>query len=220
MGQGFPSVGDIMPFTPLYSHGPAAVNSASASAFENMTRPYSPYYSYSYPFEVSASLENRPEQGGAFMYNPDEGEVISSRYLIRQKIVVGQPLNEIDTRSLSAKQVLFYFGVLTLKEPCLQPSFEYAQDRSGMWTAKLVLYRETISIPRMMTRMGAKVEICRVALSLLKSRFAGWRVPDEPSLDLTAPEWLWGSLLEGEAELLGKSWTWMLTFVGWEITHI
>jgi hypothetical protein len=140
--------------------------------------------------------------------------------LIRQKTVVGQPLHEIDTRSLSAKQVLFYFGVLTLKEPCLRPTFEYSQDRSSMWTAKLVLYRESISIPRMLTRMGAKVEICRVALSLLKPRFAGWRVPDEPGLDLTAPEWLWGALLEGRL-VIGQNAgcrSRMLTF--WETTHM
>ncbi|CRG91531.1 hypothetical protein PISL3812_08581 [Talaromyces islandicus] len=194
LGQGFPfpSVG-VKPFTPLYSLGLAA-GSPSSSAFENIAGPYSP----SYPFDAAANVEQHPEQS-TFMYNPEEAGIISSRYLIREKIVVGQPLHEIDTRSLSAKQVLFYFGVLTLKEPCLQPSFEYVQDRSSMWTAKLVLYRESISIPRMLTRMGAKVEICRVALSLLKPRFASWRVPDEPSLDLTAPEWLWGSLLEDYA---------------------
>ncbi|KAH8692415.1 hypothetical protein BGW36DRAFT_348749 [Talaromyces proteolyticus] len=117
-------------------------------------------------------------------------------YPAAHEVAICQPLSEIDTRSLTAKQVLFYFGVLTLIQPHLHPTFEYSQDYPGKWTAKLFLYRETLSIPRLRTQMAAKVEICRVALSLLKSRYADWRVPDEPNLALTTPEWLWVEMLE------------------------
>lgn len=189
--------------------GPAAAAAARSHSFETSSRPYSPssssssYYAAAPGGTITARLE-RPAESTGLMYVPNEGRAaVGSRYLVRQKIVDGPRLDETDTQSLSAKQVLFYFGVLNLKEPCLQQqqSVEYAQDRSGMWSAKLVLGRESISIPQMKTRMAAKVEICRMALSLLKPRFPSWRVPDEPSLDLSAPEWHWGSLLEGKASL-------------------
>lgn len=116
------------------------------------------------------------------------------------QVVRGPALRNVDTRSLTASQVLFYFGVLTIQESHLQPRFEYHRGENGKWRAKLTLYRDSLDLPTLRdTQMGAKVDICRLALSLLKPRYANWNVPDEPSESLTAPEWNWSFLTEGES---------------------
>lgn len=111
----------------------------------------------------------------------------------------GQQLGQFDLHSLSSDQVLFYFGVLSLQETQLEPIFEYTQEAAdGSWSAKLTLLRDSIKIPAVESLMTAKVEICRIALSILQRRYANWKVPDEPSENLTAFRWRWANLLQGE----------------------
>ncbi|EED12630.1 conserved hypothetical protein [Talaromyces stipitatus ATCC 10500] len=113
----------------------------------------------------------------------------------------GPQLSEIDTRSLTPEQVLFYFGVLSLQQTQLEPVFEYTQEANGgHWSAKLTMYRDSLKIPALKSLAAAKVEICRVALSILKARYANWNVPDEPSGNLTAFSWRWGGLLNAYAK--------------------
>lgn len=108
-------------------------------------------------------------------------------------------LSEIDIRSLSPQLVLFYFGVLRLQEPQLDPIVEFTKDPvDGRFYAKLTMYRDTLKIPALESMTAAKVELCRVALSILKVRYANWKVPDEPSDKLTAFSWRWTQLLQGE----------------------
>lgn len=120
----------------------------------------------------------------------------------------GPQLGEIDIRSLSPKLVLFYFGVLNLQETQLDPVVEYTQEAAdGRWSAKLTMYRDSLKIPALESLTAAKVEICRVALSILKVRYANWKVPNEPSEQLTAFSWRWGELLQGELPFNSIHWT-------------
>lgn len=108
-------------------------------------------------------------------------------------------LSEIDLRSLSPELVLFYFGVLRLQDPQLDPVVEFTKDAvDGRFYAKLTMYRDSLKIPALESMAAAKVEICRVALSILKVRYANWKVPDEPGEKLTAFSWRWVRLLQGE----------------------
>lgn len=113
----------------------------------------------------------------------------------------GPQLSEMDLLSLSPKLVLFYFGVLRLQDPHLDPVVEFTKDAvDGRFYAKLTMYRDSLKIPAQESITDAKVEICRVALSILKVRYANWKVPDEPSEKLTPFSWRWAQLLQGELQ--------------------
>jgi hypothetical protein len=114
-----------------------------------------------------------------------------------KRVVRGPPLAQVDISTLSSEQVLFYFGVLKLQEKRhLQPTFEYTEEPEGRWSAKLTMYNDSLRLPSMSSLVVAKVEICRLALSILKVRHGGWKVPDEPNADLTPQDWRWFSLLQ------------------------
>lgn len=114
----------------------------------------------------------------------------------------GPQLSEIDIRSLSPELVLFYFGVLRLQDPQLDPIVEFTKDPlDGRFYAKITMCRDSLKIPALESMAAAKVELCRVALSILKVRFANWKVPDQPSERLTAFSWRWAQLLQGELSL-------------------
>ncbi|PCG95752.1 Hypothetical protein PENO1_071890 [Penicillium occitanis (nom. inval.)] len=113
----------------------------------------------------------------------------------------GPQLSEVDLRSLSPKLVLFYFGVLRLQDPQLDPVVEYTKNAvDGRFYAKLTMYRDSLKIPAQESMADAKVELCRVALSILKVRYANWKVPDEPSEKLTPFSWRWAQLLQAYTE--------------------
>ncbi|OKL58414.1 hypothetical protein UA08_06218 [Talaromyces atroroseus] len=123
-----------------------------------------------------------------------------------RQVVRGPPLDEVDTRNLTSEQVLFYFGVLKLQEKKnLNQNIQYNQEPDGRWSARFTMYNDSLKLPSMRSLVVAKVEICRVALSILKVRHARWRVPDEPSLDLTAQDWRWFSLLQEYVKEMGLS---------------
>ena len=118
-------------------------------------------------------------------------------------VIKGQQLGEIEFSSLSPQLVVFYFGVLRLQDPQLDPNFEYTKDAAdGSFHGRLTMYRDTLKIPALESMTAAKVELCRVALSILKVRSPKWRVPDEPSEKLTAISWRWAQLLRGELRFI------------------
>lgn len=112
-------------------------------------------------------------------------------------------LGALDPLRCTRHNVLFYFGVLTTQHH-LRPQFNFIRDdASGRWGVKLTLYGQTLLKPNLYgSKSSVKVEVCREALGYLKQDYAQWTVPDEPSEFLTAPEWNWVELLEGNSELV------------------
>ena len=92
--------------------------------------------------------------------------------------------------------------MLRLQDPQLDPIVEFTKDPlDGRFYAKITMCRDSLKIPALESMAAAKVELCRVALSILKVRFANWKVPDQPSERLTAFSWRWAQLLQGELSL-------------------
>lgn len=107
-------------------------------------------------------------------------------------------LESLNPALLADSRTLFYFGVLTI-QTLLLPRFRFTRE-GGRWGVELTLYGYTISKPASFdTQIGAKVQVCREALELLKSRYPNWMVPGEPTDRLTASHWPWEKLLDGNA---------------------
>lgn len=84
-------------------------------------------------------------------------------------------MDSVDLQSLEADKVLFYFGVLTLQCVLSLPKVEYSQDATGGWGAMLMIGGYTLVVPHLfVSRLIAKVEVCRDALDLLRARYPQW----------------------------------------------
>jgi hypothetical protein len=106
-------------------------------------------------------------------------------------------LESLNSALLTDRQALFYLGVLAV-QTLLLPRFRFSGGIGGAWGVELTLYGHTISKPESFgTQIGAKVQVCREALELLKGRYPNWIVPDEPNDCITPSHWPWEKLLDG-----------------------
>ncbi|KAN0075095.1 hypothetical protein V8E54_007706 [Elaphomyces granulatus] len=105
-------------------------------------------------------------------------------------------LESLNSALLTDRQALFYLGVLAV-QTLLLPRFRFSGGIGGAWGVELTLYGHTISKPESFgTQIGAKVQVCREALELLKGRYPNWIVPDEPNDCITPSHWPWEKLLD------------------------
>ncbi|KAJ5096294.1 hypothetical protein NUU61_005650 [Penicillium alfredii] len=103
-------------------------------------------------------------------------------------LVVGQ---------LTASQVLFYFGVLSIMAR-LNPQyhFKYGGRDGRNIGARLTLYGHTILVqPTAETVLEAKVAACRGALEGLREFNPQWLVAPQPMDRPTSPDWNWVQML-------------------------
>ncbi|KAJ5580164.1 uncharacterized protein N7459_006149 [Penicillium hispanicum] len=108
------------------------------------------------------------------------------------------PLGSITLDSLTANQVLFFFGVLGIMGR-LNPRYQFKFGGPGGQKVgvRLTMYGHTIVVsPCADNANVARVAACHRALSKLRKFNPQWLVPPLPMDGLTRPEWNWVRLLE------------------------